>query len=256
MPSLGKHKIRVGERDDYLQMDFIIYVNAEGLFTTLLSKELADTLEAANIELSYSRSKRDRKGYFESKTKEGLLLQIKKVGEEYCSREMVKEEIVLKYSIASYCSFGFTVDDKIIPNLAWHKDGKIDQHRDWQQGTVYTHAAKKRPTGVLFYVKPYWKRVYSYKSGKSKTEYTALSPFGGSEVKDDKRYYLKYLEAICSTSPPSDGRMKEIPYTEDRAKFFVNLFKQLCKLSHMIAQFEEPERMIELIESGNNLLSN
>ena len=51
------------------------------------------------------------------------------------------------------------------------------------------------------------------------------------------------------------GVLREVDYTEERARFFVELFKGLCRLANMVTKFEEPEDMIKLIESGNYLMS-
>jgi len=48
--------------------------------------------------------------------------------------------------------------------------------------------------------------------------------------------------------------MMEMEYTEERAKFFVEMFKSICKMAHMVAQFIEPEEIIKLAESGKYLM--
>lgn len=252
MPSLGKHQIRVGDRDDYFYFEYVINVNTKGIFTTTLDVETAKIIQAANIRLSTNGRSNGRKGYFESETKQGLIDKVRGVALEFVSRELIHKEIVLQYSIASYCSFAWTMEGEIIPNPGWTLDGAVDTDSYWQNGTEQTHAANPKPTGILFYAKPYWKKTYQYRSGKTKIEYDEFTPFGGTQAKSNQ-YYLNFLENVCSTKAPTS--VKEIVYTEERAKFFVNLFKSLCKMAHTIAQFEEPEAMLALIDSGKQLMT-
>lgn len=165
---------------------------------------------------------------------------------------MISEEIVLRYNLRTCASFGFTLDGQIIPDLGWDHDGEIDRDRYWQSGTVDTHSRNPQPTGVQFYVKPIYKRIYKYRSGKEITEYERI------EIEPDKdnpqtNYYLAWLSHIRSTHPA--GSLEEIPYTEQRAKFFVELYKSFCTMASFIAKFEKPEEMVKLADSGQKLLN-
>lgn len=256
MARLGKERLIVRDKKDksfYMELEFVVNVNVDGYFTTTLSEEDVKIIESYGIELYSNGRRNSRKGFFINQTKEGLLREVKEVLEKCMSRTLIDEKIILKYSFATACSFGLTIDGKIVPNMGWYLDGELNNQLYWQKGTTNTSATNPRPTGVQMYVKPCLKRVYRYLDNRKKTEYQEFVPFG-SDVAEDNQYYLKWLENICSTQPPKDGVLNEMDYTEDRAKFFVEMYKSLCRLSHTIAQFTEPKNLIKLIESGKYLI--
>lgn len=256
MPRLGKEDIYVSDphdRDTQFNITIEINVNAQGEFTTTLAEKDVKDIEAFGIELGTNGRRGARKGFFANDTKKGLVDDVKAVLLRCLSREMIDEKLVIRYSFFTTASFAFTVDGKIIPNMGWQDDGEPDQNLGWQNGTKMTHAVQPEPIGVQMYVKPYWRRVFKYLDNREKIEYHELTAFGSNEAKENQ-YYLKWLENICSTKRPSYGSMQEVEYTEERAKFFVNMFQSLCKLAHSIAKFEEPEAMLKLIDSGNYLM--
>jgi hypothetical protein len=256
MARLGKEIIIVRDKKDrsfYMELEFVINVNVDGYFTTTLNESDVKTILNFNVDLYTNGRNRARKGFFQNKTKEGLLAEIRNVLEKCMSRELIEEKIILRYSFCTVASFGFTMDGKIVPNMGWHKDGKLNDILHWQNGTIQTHATNPHPVGVQMYIKPFFKRTFKYLDDREKIEYVEFSPFGGDVAKDDQ-YYLLWLENICSTKPPENGKIQEMDYSEDRAKFFVNMFKSLCKLAHTIAGFTEPENLTKLIESGKYLM--
>tara|TARA_R110002049_G_scaffold224712_4_gene396519 strand:+ start:13373 stop:14146 length:774 start_codon:yes stop_codon:yes gene_type:complete len=256
MARLGKERIRVSDKNDrdfFIDIEFIVCVSVEGMFTTTLDEADVKIIESYNVSLYTNGRRNARKGFFEANTKKELLLDIKLVLEKCFSRNLISEKIILKYAFATCASFCLTTEKEIIPNLGWSKDGSVDRVLGWQNGTISSHAANPHAIGVQMYVKPYHKRVYSYADGTEKTEYDVFSPFGGSAV-DDTKYYLKWLKQICSTTPPNGTPTKEMEYTEERAKFFVNMFKSLCKLANSIANLGSPDELVKLIDTGKYLM--
>lgn len=253
MAKVCKENVRVGKRDDYIHVEFDVNVNVDGLFTTTLKPQDVELIESYKIELATNKRSGGRTGYFSSETKKGLIQEVRLVLETCMSKELIEEKIVLQYSFYTCASFGFALSGEMVPNMGWSLDGELNQELYWQNGTANTHSSNPQPVGVQMYIKPCFKRKYQYLNGVVKEEYSEFSPFGGSSV-EDNRYYLKWLEGICSTRPPDHGRIKEIEYTEERAKFFVQMYKAICKLAYNIAQFEEPEKLIELADSGKYLM--
>lgn len=210
-------------------------------------------LEQAGIRLRSNGRRNSRNGFFEANTKDALCIKIKNVFEELYSRELISEEKIIKYSIATCASYWFTEDGTIIPNGSWHFDGKPDENRHWQKGTFVNHASDPAPIGIQLYVKPLYKRTYSYKSGKEITEYEDVDKVWHHTQLEGDDYYWKWLANITSTIPPQKGKLHEIPYDENKAEFFVNLFKSICQMASLIARFEKPEEMMKLIESGEKI---
>ena len=256
MARLGIHTILVTseDREEKLEVKFVVNVNTEGLFTTTLDEKDVRIIKTYGVELDTNGRQGGRFGFFSGNTLKELCISIKEVLEVCLSRELIESKIVLRYTLSTACSFGFTKDSKIIPNMGWTIDGAPDLERHWQSGTVDTHATNQRPTGIQLYVRPYIKETYQYKSGDRRIKYQHTTVFGSSQF-DDNQYHLQWLEAICSTTRPKDGTLQEIDYTEERAKFFVDLYKSLCLIAHKIAKFENPQEMIQLIESKGNLLA-
>lgn len=242
------------DRDTFIQVDFVASVNTSGRFTTTLNKEDVAMIESFGIKLNTNGRANARPGYFESDTYSGLYNDISSVLEQCISRELVEEKTVLRYAFSSSCSFGLTTEGKIIPNLGWSADGKVDNVRGWQSGTIFSHASRPEPLAIKFYIKAAIKRVYKYRSGKEFIHYSYLSPFGGSSFKDEDKYYLSWIEQICSIRPPEGTAVQEIDYTEERAKFFVNMYKKMCELAVSIRELSNSETLLETIET-NKLLN-
>ncbi len=252
MARVSKEKMRIGDKDEFIILDFEVNVTVEGLFTTTLKKEDAKYIESLGVLLNRNRA--GNPGFFSSKTKDGLISTIDETVKEAFSRELIEEKIVLQYSFRTTASFGLTLDGKVIPNLGWGEDGAIDKETHWLNGNVSSHASSPEAIGVLMYVKPSFKRTYKYRGGREKIEYSTLSPFGSTQAKKEQ-YYLRWLEGIASTAPPGNVALKEMDYTENRAKFFVETFKTMCKLAYSISQFDEPEKMEALADSQTGFKS-
>lgn len=252
MGKVGKERVKVGEKDDYFEIYFDINVNVEGEFTTTLRESDVKIIESYGVQLETNGRSNGRPGFFKAWTKKELLADINDVVQQCYHRTLKEEKIVLQYCLDSVCSFGFTKDGVIIPNLGWHDDGSPDTDTGWQDGVSSSSATWPKPAGIQFYVKPSFKRTWVYPKGKTKIDYEPLSPFGGSDVKDDSRYYLRWLEGLTALKP-ANSTLREIDYTEERAKFFVDFYKGICKLAMTVKQFEEPQALIDLAESGRYL---
>jgi hypothetical protein len=254
MASIGTFTLSAQSADkvEKVTVKYQVRVGGDGVFATTLRPEYVESLKAFGATLATNRMRNE--GYFSATTLKDLHKEIKDCLEECVSRTLVKSEIVLKYAMATACSFGLTLDGKIIPNLGWTEDGEIDKKTWWLGGNVPTHAARLRPTGVEFYVKASVKNTYEYKSGAVRIEYQDAHAFGGNKFTGEGQYYLRWLANITSTKPPSTVRMREILYTEKAAKFFVDIYRKLCKMAHALAQFENEDFISELIETGKSPL--
>jgi len=256
MAKVGKETIRQrdkNDRDYYIEITVGINVGADGYFSATLEQSDIELIKSYGIDLYSSSNTGSKSGFFRNDTKEKLITEINETLRKCLSKELIRDAIVLKYAFSTACSFGFTEDGNIVPNMGWGEDGPLNEELGWRSGTILTHAASPRPTTVQMYIKPYHKKTYKYANGEEKTFYNELTPFGHSSI-SKSNYYLRWLEAICSTVPPSEGGMQEVEYTEERAKFFVNMYKSMCKLAYSIAQFSKPEELVKLIETGKYLM--
>lgn len=244
--------VRSSDKKKTIKFDFVVNVNSEGLFTTTLDQADVNILKSYGINLGTNGRSGAREGFFKSSTLDKLIISVKEVAEKCLSEKLISKDIVIKYVICSVASFGFTKDDKIIPNLGFHADGIPDKDRHWQKGTVDSHASNPLPVGLQLFVDVKYKCTYEYLDGRKRIAYERISDIPKSDQQD--LYYLHWLNNICSQKRPQEGKLIEMPYTEDRAKFFVDLYKGLCKLAYMAKQFEQPESIDTMIEQGRGLL--
>ncbi len=249
MPKVTTQKVKVGEDNDYLLVSYDVNVNVEGEFTTTLKQEDVKIIESYGVNLKTNGRSNGRKGYFKASTLWDLKTEIKTTLEQCYHRKLKEQKTVIRYRIDSACSFGFSLNGSIIPNLGWGYDGQPDLKTGWQDGVTRSNAAWPEPAGVQFYVEISDKKTWTYPKGNEKTTYDSIKE---SDYKQNC-YYLHWLNNIRSIRQPKGGSLREIDYTEERARFFVDFYKAICKLAMTVKQFEEPEAIIQLAESGRYL---
>lgn len=242
-----------GVLDGSLLIKFDINVNQSGEFTTTLPKEIVEQLENAQIIMLPNRA--GNKGYLHSNTKDGLIKQVSELAKEYVSRELVSEKIVLKYSIETQMSYQLTKDGEVVPN------GAIGNGTGWKGGTKSTDATHRAPYGLRVYVSAFKKREWKYKSGTTKI---TLEQYWGSNDIDltileaPNLYWIANLTTIShkNESSFSDAmNIKEMDYTEQNAKFFVDLISALCLLNERILPIVKDENSLQnFIVSNQKLL--
>ena len=250
MAKVGTEKITIFGKEPYKYLlKFDVNVNKDGTFVTTLPIAFVEMLELANIQTSVNQL--GNAGYFTDKTYAGLISKVSSICKEYESRELVSETTVIKYVIQTTCMYCLDINGNIVPNASgeWTKCPERQQD-DWKEGTETQHAGKHNPFGLMVYAKPVFKRTYKYKSGKTKEEYKDYSAFSGG---DGDAYYIRWLAAISSISPPN-GKIMEIEYTEDIAKFFVDLLKGICAINEKIKDFTSPEAIKQIAENKQKFL--
>ena len=240
------------DQSNILDFKYDIYVSKEGLFSTTLPSNIVIKLKAANINVSKNRL--DNEGYFSYNNLEKLEASIKAVCEEYFSRRITSEKIVIRYVIKTTCTYCLDVNGNIVPNAGreWTKF-KERQPNDWKQGTEEQHATSPHPFGMEVYARPCYRREYKYKSGMKKTEYEEMTSFDHFPDKDEEtKVYRDYLLSVCSMSQPDGGDLVEIEYNESTAKFFVDMIRGICLINEKIKQFAQPKEIINFLQAGGN----
>ncbi len=231
-----------------IKVKYDVYVNSEGEFTTTLPIDIVRKLEDAKINLNHNRSR--NAGFFCDDTLGGLHKQISECIKSYQSKTPIKEEIIIRYSINTLCSYCIE-DGEIFPNGSWCDFEKTG----WSGGTIDTHAAHQRPIGFDVFAEPKKKVTYQWKSGKTTSEYENIEEYDNLPEKGDKDYYLHWLDSVCSAVPNREGKCKEIEYTEDIAKFFVDMIVAVCQINERIKDFLEPEQIKEIVEKKIKFLN-
>jgi hypothetical protein len=231
-----------------LNFKYDIYIDKDGVFSTTLPQDIVALFEKAQIRMHINKMK--NRGYVTSSTYDGLVKSIKNICEEYLSRELINEKIVLKYQVETSCSYMLNEDSEIVPNGFWARNGK------WKGGTMSTHAASPETYGIWVYVKPMVRKDYKYKSGTQKTEYIHIS-HAGEKFDDLKKemYNLRWLDDLTAIKSRFHGQVKEIDYSESVAEFFVGMIKFICNLNEKIKDFLEPEMIQMIVDKKMNLLT-
>jgi len=242
-----------GENFDF---DIDVNVTKEGLFTTTIPPDIAKKFEEGNINLRHN--KMYRAGYFEDRTLSGLKKQIGDIIIEYCSKEVILEKVVIRYCIEMTCSYTLDVDGNIAPNCSPEWTKAKDSKYQWRGGNSAFDNHDK-PYGFQIYAVPLIRKDYRYKSGRIVTEYIRYRS-GSDETKNytevyKNGYYLKWLNDIVKLGKPSrEEAIKELDYSEDVCRFFVNLIKSICEINEKIKDKLEPETILLLSTKNTNLL--
>lgn len=242
-----------GSSDGSISIKFDIFVNKSGEFTTTLPKEIVDQLEAAQIFLE-TTNRMGTKGFLTSSTKDGLTKKVSELAKEYVSRELVSEKLVIRYAIETKMSYQLSKEGKVLPN------GSFIDGTGWRSGTISTNATNRSPYGLKVYAGIFAKKDWKYKSGIIKT---TLDGFWGSNGISQTRKEapnLHWLANLTTISPKDDWGSREMDvsemdYTEENAKFFVDLISALCLLNEKILPIiRDRDSLLDFINSKQKLI--
>lgn len=228
-----------------------ISVSKDGTFSTMLPKDIAELFTNANVDLA--RNRLYNKGYISGSTIAEVTKAVKELCQEYLSRELVSETIILKYGIETRAAYCLGSDGDIYPNgrfkaaCIYDTEYKGSSYANWRNGTVSQNATSPNNYGVLVYVHPYNKMVYKYKSGKLKTEYSRVN------MDDDSDPVLHWL-ANLTVIDPKGLPIKEINYTPNVGSVFINMIKSMCLLNEKIKDFLDPDSILLLANSETKRL--
>lgn len=250
MASIGTHNAYAesADKNEKLLVKCKVNVDLSGSFTTTLDYEDVQKIKGYGIK-QLQRNRMGREGFFSSKSLDGLISKIEGVLEECISRELTEEKVVIRYSLATSSSFGKTTDGIVVPNLGWTRAGSVENR--WIDGTINVNSSNRAAVGVQVFAEVVLRQVYKYKSGREAVEYKGYLP----NEHDQHDYYMDWLVSQTAHSRPNGAPLREIEYTEERAKFFVDMISTLCLISEKVTQFESPEAMLSLIDNGGRLLN-
>lgn len=257
MPKLSTEKIFIGKgTEEETLFSYDINVSVEGLFYTNLPKNVVELFTKAGLDLD--RSRRGKLGYISAKLKDELIKEIKKLCEEYMSKELISEKTVIRYEIRTQCHYCLDSDKNIVPNGGYAGD-KAFQEYGWRVGTAGDTPSWQSgtPYGFLIYAEPLHKKVYRYKSGKEKTEYEKVDSHFKYPKPGSKGYYLHWLNSLVHLHYEEERNVQEVEYTEKTAKLFVELIVGICALNEKIKDILNPESILKIANSENfKLLGN
>lgn len=251
MAKIGIERIIVHEdstvsRDNRETVDFkySIDVSTKGVFSTMLPEHIVNAFKEANIPIHKNRL--NKEGYLSDITLDALKKQVLQLCQEFLSRELIRETLIIKYGIRTTAAYCLDENEGIVPNGRWVKNGEYQ----WKQGTENQNASSPHPFGLMVYAKPFKKMTYKYKSGNEKDE---LTPCNENSDDSENRPNLHWLSAICSMSHTGLS-IQEIIYTEEVAAVFVNMIKSICAVNERVKDFISPEQILLVAQSNQKLL--
>ena len=237
--------------NDRIVFDTPVNVTKDGLFTTTLPREAAETLESYGPKLDVNRA--GRAGFFSADTLEGLRRKIEKAVDEAISKELVEDKLVIKYSVTTKCSYVIDTDGEIIPNGCWRKD-PVEQRKEyetnWREGNSYDPFHGNLPS-VSVFARVFHKKTYAYRSGKTIQQLEFYRP----KTKDGRGSSIDWINSLCNTSP-SDNRFghkedythtPEVDATDENAAMFVKLFKLIFQCNELFKDLNKPEYFLEVV---------
>ena len=181
---------------------------------------------------------------------------IKKAGEDFVVCD-VKEELVIRYKVDTKTAYFKNSDGRIFPNGCDKEAGYADNSGKWC-GTVTSNQVVN-VYSVGFAAHPYLKTTYTRNSGV-KVEYKHHSLYRDKDgpywalLKGFNHISLGYNQFGHSRNDPS---IKEIPYTEEAAKFMYETMLGLCYLSDRIETFfGDDQAVMQAIENQVPLMLN
>lgn len=225
-----------GDKDTFIRIIVDVNINADGQFTTTISKDDAELIESYGIELENNRV--GRSGFFQSDTMAGLIGKIYDVLKDCLNYKVVSQEPVILYNfdtVCSYCLNNQTGD--IVPNGYFVGEGDFK----WKSGTKEKFGWDERGYAMSIAVKPRIKRTVEYGNGKQKIFYDAKNDW-------EKGSYMEWLNGLPDKMWDRNYA-KEIAGTEENARFFVLVIKQICRINEQIGDILKQDKLAELIQS-------
>lgn len=228
------------DRDTMLKIVIEVNVNADGMFTTTLSKEDAAMFESYGIRLENNRAQRP--GFFISDTMAGLCMKIRDIMKQCLEYKVVSETPVLKYYIKTYCLYCLNNQTgDIAPNGKTKYVGEGGYK--WIEGTSNEPFHSDKDFGIKIYVRPYMKRVVEYGNGKQKTFYDYKKEW-------EEGSYMEWLNDLSGMKIMyGNESLQEIEGTEENARFFVNIIKHICRINEQIGEIIKNNKLEQLIQS-------
>jgi hypothetical protein len=254
MARLKTERYIIRNRENGEEADFktVIYVDTEGNFTTTIPPEMVKYLEYRGVRTGQNRQ--GTPGYFKEGTLGKLDSRIRTLFMEAMSMTLVDAKIVIRYQLTTnitYClSEGLT--GEVVPNGGWVKgeskwfSGSQGHKPNWADSLF----------GLQLYVDVQAKNTYKLNSGREVIKYGEVdldkSHLSGDPGKDSPTYYLEWIKG-CRGMKSERLTLIEIPYTEMRAKLFVDMIKGIAKISQNLDFMQTPETVMEIADSNEPL---
>lgn len=239
--------------NDRIQFKTPVSVTKEGIFSTTLPESAVQKLKEYGLSLKQNRI--GREGYFENKTLEGLNQDIHSFVKDCISRQIIEDNLVIKYKVKTKVAYLVDTDGEIIPNGLWvknHKDFE-EQRVVWRNGNANFQSTGGFTPSLSVFALVYHKRVYSYKSGKTVTLYERYRPADSGRSQIDwlaSQVNVVANDAWGSTTERDLENLSEIQATPEVADLFVKMIKLIDQTNELFQGLNNPENILALLASN------
>lgn len=222
-----------------LEGEYTISVDSQGIFSTVLPIDVVKELELVGIQLGENRRSK-KKGWFFGSSLTELQSKIGTVMDQYFSKTLVSEEKVIRYQIATNCSYMIDPVHGLIPN------GELRSTPGYQ----WFHGNDKRdhaPMGFNIYVNVSVKKTYKFLNGSEHYDYTTIP----SNIKDHRSTTdLDWLSCLYHPKSIQGLPLQEIPANSENCRFFVNMVKGMYMLNEQVKHFFDPDNLQKIAKTG------
>lgn len=239
------------ENGDVVEFKSAINVYANGFFYMDFPCDIQDMLLKAGIR--YER--------IEESTFEKLKEEAHKRFRDYFSKELVESKILIKYQIATSCSYWKSREGSIFPNGGYERErdamiGVPSSHdsdwHGWQETIVESNAASPKPYGFQIFTIAVKREIFKYKSGNTWVKDTKINSQDAAELGDEP---LLFLTSIVANTTVSYGiGMQEIEYSTEVGMFFVSLYRSIFDINEKVRDFTTPEKIKQIAQERFLLL--
>jgi hypothetical protein len=241
--------ITLRAKNDYIKLE--VNVNSSGKFTTLLPVEITKELKRVCIKLFHG-GKGLNKAKYEASSFDELIKTVRNDLDLLNSVETISKELIIRYQINIACAYGKKYGDsgEIIPNGTF-----VDRESDYQWfsgNTEIMSPLSRKQTGIHFYAEPFLKRTLKKALDGSLSYEFDYVP---DNICEDK-YNLRYLKNLVQHKEYNhDCYLKEMKYTEERAKFFVDMHRWICGINEKMNSFlNDDEAFISALDAASSFL--
>ena len=235
------------EYGDSISIKTPVSVTKDGLFVTTLPETEMTKLDQYDVEMA--RNRLGRKGYFESKTLEGLENDIRDTCLLALSREKVSEKEVICYQVITSGVCYIDEEGQICPNGAWSKKKYNDDRGRWAEFNYQQNIFGGSVPMMSVYAVVMKQTVYRFNSGKTVEELTRVP----QPMKNDGTA-LGWLKDQVNVIPyKSTLKLDMVPATEENAKIFVSLLKSIYRANIALTALSKAEDFEKFIQENKTI---
>lgn len=251
MPIIGKHAFTyTNAAGEKLEFDTQISVNAKGEFSVVIPDELESTARQCGLQID-----RPSKNLFaRGPNLEDLKLSVISAMKAHLSTEAVRTPVII-YSTDTKVSFWLGADGEIHPNGGHESSSKEDPGWSMIGGLNATTQGAHYTVGIFAQVVD---RIDHYRGDHLVSTTYDRCDVGHFKWKEGMEWAYK-LNSFAGLRIDYDraGRLyKQMPYTEQAARFFHDSLLSICRLGQRVHSFfDDTEGLALAIESGTPLLA-